>query len=317
MALTPSSSSGMSNDDENQLAVVVANLNPYKFWHEVNRTDDVQYSLAVTGFLGQPPIQAILDNLSMLEDQESPLLSVCDGNIKEGSVGYVYAAWNPLFEDMIKIGATVRRPFVRVAELAGSGVPKPFQLITSIPCTNPFKLEREIHTHFNSVRKYGRKKELFELTRSAIVKHFQSISELAEIHVDTETLGEEFDDYKTYVMPTLEQVQRARKRHLDDQERELKNEEKRVKLLERYMNKQAKGVKIVENVYGYINRIHPDGADVETRQNFSEYVKELMFGESSSTCFLFSGFIYDSRALHSYLNLCLTLFRYSVCRDTS
>ena len=76
----------------------------------------------------------------------------------------------------------MRQPYIRVAELAGSGVPEPFQLIASIPSSDPFKLEREIHEHFHSVRKYGRKKELFELSRIAVVNHFHSISEMTEQH---------------------------------------------------------------------------------------------------------------------------------------
>ena len=88
-------------------------------------------------------------------------------------IGYVYAAWNPVFADLIKIGATMRRtPYIRVKELSGTGVPEPFQLIAYIPSKTPFALEREIHSHFDSVRKYGRKKEFFIISRSDIVEHF-------------------------------------------------------------------------------------------------------------------------------------------------
>ena len=37
------------------------------------------------------------------------------------SFGYVCAAWNPLFHDLIKIGATLRhKPYMRVAKLSTS-----------------------------------------------------------------------------------------------------------------------------------------------------------------------------------------------------
>ena len=94
----------------------------------------------------------------------------------------MYAAWNPLFADMVQTGATTRQPYLRVAELAGSGVPEPFQLIASLPVANPFRLEREIHKHFHAVRKYGRKKELFTLSRTEVVDYFHSISGFSEVH---------------------------------------------------------------------------------------------------------------------------------------
>ena len=159
----------------------VADVTMYHFWQQVERDDDTQYALAVTEFLRQPPVQAILNKLNDAEEREM-LLIANPAATSTVHVGYVYAAWTPLFADMIKIGATMRQPYIRVAELAGSGVPEPFQLIASIPSSDPFKLEREIHEHFHSVRKYGRKKELFELSRIAVVNHFHSISEMTEQH---------------------------------------------------------------------------------------------------------------------------------------
>jgi hypothetical protein len=89
-------------------------------------------------------------------------------------MGYVYAAWNPLFPDLIKIGATMRAfPIMRVEELSSwAGVPEPFQLVASITTPDPFALEREIHRHFDSVRKYGRKKEFFLIAKEEIGYHF-------------------------------------------------------------------------------------------------------------------------------------------------
>jgi hypothetical protein len=145
------------------------------FWTEVDRADDSQYALAVNNFFDQPSVKVILDKLGELEEAESPRLCIGNGQIQEIK-GYVYAAWNPLFADMVKIGATTRQPYIRVAELASSGVPEPFQLVASIPCINPFKLEHKIHQHYASVRKYGRKKELFELSRDTVVDYFHSLS---------------------------------------------------------------------------------------------------------------------------------------------
>ena len=91
--------------------------------------------------------------------------------------GNVYAAWNPLFPDLIKIGATIRqKPYMRVAELSTSGVPEPFQLVDSIACKDPFALEKEIHAHYNAVRKYGRKNEFYIVSREEILEYFHIIS---------------------------------------------------------------------------------------------------------------------------------------------
>jgi hypothetical protein len=44
--------------------------------------------------------------------------------------------------------------------------------VASIAAPDPFALEREIHKHFDSVRKYGRKKEFFLITKEEIGYHF-------------------------------------------------------------------------------------------------------------------------------------------------
>ena len=159
---------------EPQDALVIANPSLYKFWVEVNRRDEAQYSLAVEKFLTSPCIQRVVDKLEALDADDQISFSLQDQS-ESPRVGYVYAAWNPLFADLIKIGATTRQPHVRVAELSSAGVPEPFQLIASVPSFNPFVLERKIHKHFAAVRKYGRKKEFFTLTRSEIVKYFPTL----------------------------------------------------------------------------------------------------------------------------------------------
>ena len=42
-------------------------------------------------------------------------------------------------------------------------------------CFNPFALEKSIHRHFADVRKYGRRKEFFTLTREAAIAYFKPL----------------------------------------------------------------------------------------------------------------------------------------------
>ena len=149
-----------------------------QFWRDVDRSDDEKYALAVEEFMMDSSIQEILDSVYEREEEADRVQSICATGAKV--VGHSYGAWNPLFADLIKIGATTRQPYIRVAELSNfAGIPEPFQLIASVPSTNPFALEREIHEHFASVRKYGRKKEFFLLSRSALIDHFQTLTERA------------------------------------------------------------------------------------------------------------------------------------------
>jgi hypothetical protein len=113
-------------------------------------------------------ISSRIDTQDSIQDQSSSALVV------RQEMGYVYAAWNPLFPDLVKIGATMRAfPIMRVDELSSwAGVPEPFQLVASITAPDPFALEREIHKHFDSVRKYGKKKEFFLITKEEIGYHF-------------------------------------------------------------------------------------------------------------------------------------------------
>lgn len=140
------------------------------FWTTVDRSNQSLYLSEVDSFLSQPAIQALFDRLHAVENDGSESLAL----VPYSPIGYVYAAWNPMFRDLIKIGATKRdNPYARVVELsAAAGVPEPFHLVASIPCKNPFLLERAIHSYFGSVRKYGLKKEFFLLSREDVVEHF-------------------------------------------------------------------------------------------------------------------------------------------------
>ena len=91
-------------------------------------------------------------------------------------IGYCYVIWNRLFTDLLKIGMTRRTPEIRIRELSGTGMPEPFEIVSILPCTNPVKMEREIHAHYASVRKYGRKKEFFMLGREEVTLYFRSLA---------------------------------------------------------------------------------------------------------------------------------------------
>jgi hypothetical protein len=97
--------------------------------------------------------------------------------MKNPIMGYVYAAVNPLFSHLIKIGATSKTPMHRLKQLSNTNVPEPFQLLVSIPSNKPFELEKEIHSHFNCARKYGKMKDFFRLDASTIKDVFRQLSE--------------------------------------------------------------------------------------------------------------------------------------------
>ena len=141
-----------------------------EFWTTVDRSNQSLYISEVETFLSQPPIQTIFDQIEAVDDTTGLDTQAL---VPYSPIGYVYAAWNPLFKDLIKIGATKRdHPYARVLELSGTSVPEPFQLVAAIPCQHPFVLERAIHSYFHSVRKYGRRKEFFLVSREEIVEHF-------------------------------------------------------------------------------------------------------------------------------------------------
>ena len=116
--------------------------------------------------------QLLADDLRWVEEQKS--VSVYEQVPRHG---FVYAAWNQLFPDLIKIGATHRdTPFARLKELSGSNVPRPFELVACLPSKDPFAMEKNIHSYFNSARikKGTRYCEFFRLSREMVSEYFSS-----------------------------------------------------------------------------------------------------------------------------------------------
>ena len=94
--------------------------------------------------------------------------------------GNVYAAWNPCFPELIKIGATKKdNPFTRIKALSGTNVPRPFQLISSFQSLSPFRLEKLVHLHFDSVRlrDNGAGTEFFQLSCEEVSLFFSNAIE--------------------------------------------------------------------------------------------------------------------------------------------
>ena len=151
---------------------------PLHFWSNLKQAQAAEYEGAIERFFVHPHIAAVYARLEVLEsDQHAAELSILCDAFTQGiqPLGYVYVAWNPLFGDLLKIGATMRTPAIRLRELSGAGVPEPFELVAYVQTANPFELEKTIHRHFNAVRKYGRRKEFFTLTHEAAIAHFKSI----------------------------------------------------------------------------------------------------------------------------------------------
>ena len=116
------------------------------------------------------PVMGKEDDTADKQDAENSL---------SDKMGYVYAAWNPCFEDLIKIGATTKdNPHERILQLSGTNVPKHFELIASVPCAKPFKLEKEIHLHFNATRmiKRGAPTEFFKIDKKTVTDYFNSLT---------------------------------------------------------------------------------------------------------------------------------------------
>ena len=116
--------------------------------------------------------QLLADDLSWVEEQKSVSM-----HEQVPRHGFVYAAWNQLFPDLIKIGATHRdTPFARLKELSGSNVPRPFELVACLPSKDPFAMEKNIHSYFNSARikKGTRYCEFFRLSREMVSEYFSS-----------------------------------------------------------------------------------------------------------------------------------------------
>jgi hypothetical protein len=92
--------------------------------------------------------------------------------------GYVYAAWNPCFEGLIKIGATMKdTPFERLKQLSGTSVPKTFELVACIPSLNPFALEKKAHAFFKDkrIRKNGRLTEFFKIDKETVSDYINTL----------------------------------------------------------------------------------------------------------------------------------------------
>ena len=97
---------------------------------------------------------------------------------KKVQFGYVYAAWNPCFEELVKIGATMKdNPFERIKQLSGTNVPKSFELIACVPSKDPFALEKQVHSHFKAmrIRKDGRTTEFFKMDRETVSAYLNSL----------------------------------------------------------------------------------------------------------------------------------------------
>ena len=154
------------------------NTVPTRFWTDLAQTQSAAYEGAVERFFRHPHIEAVYARMAAFEQDEmqSELAFMCDA-FTQGfqPLGYVYVAWNALFGHLLKIGFTMRTPALRLRELSGAGVPEPFELVAYVQSPNPFALEQSIHSHFAEVRKYGRRKEFFTLTREAAIAYFKTL----------------------------------------------------------------------------------------------------------------------------------------------
>ena len=147
------------------------------------------FEKAVTCFFLAPEIAEWKARIDALEDKwEHESLLILEESMAEMKViyGYVYALWNPLFPDLVKIGATFRTPQIRAHELSGTGMPEPFEVVTKLKCRNPFKMERGLHKHYLSVRKYGKRKEFFMITTLEAIKQFDLLKKEAMVIPTTE-----------------------------------------------------------------------------------------------------------------------------------
>ena len=151
---------------------------PTGFWTDLVPSQTAAYEGAIERFFVHPHIEAVYARMVAFEqdEMESELALMCDA-CSQGfqPLGYVYVAWNVLFGHLLKIGFTMRTPAIRLRELSGAGVPEPFELVSYIQTPNPFALEKSIHRHFADVRKYGRRKEFFTLTREAAIAYFKTL----------------------------------------------------------------------------------------------------------------------------------------------
>ena len=152
------------------------------YWPNKSKCSTEEFEHAVECYFSRPEIVAVKERMEVLEDtwlNESILKIEKAVDDQTPVVGYVYALWNPLFADLIKIGATLRTPEIRARELSGTGMPEPFEVVAKLQCRNPFSMEREIHMHYANVRKYGKKKEFFTTEADNVNQYFHSLEEQA------------------------------------------------------------------------------------------------------------------------------------------
>jgi hypothetical protein len=175
----------LARGDNHSELVVPLPSSLISFFDTVDKSVEATYTLAVEKFFENEDILNILKQIKELEEDDNKECynSECDNEEREKvdsnatvrycMIGYVYAAWNPLFRDLIKIGFTWSHPLIRIKALSGTGVPEPFQLVSFMKTQDPMGLEKAIHKHFDSVRKYGLKKEFFVLSKEHITEHFR------------------------------------------------------------------------------------------------------------------------------------------------
>ena len=153
-------------------------------WPKKDACTAEDFENAVVLYFLAPEVAVWRERMEALEEkwEAETIIDFVDSAI-EGEIiyGYTYALWNPLFPDLIKIGATFRTPQIRARELSGTGMPRPFVVITELKCRNPFKLERQVHGHYSTVRKYGKKKEFFTITAFEVIEHFNLLKEGAMV----------------------------------------------------------------------------------------------------------------------------------------
>ena len=107
------------------------------------------------------------------EEERGAVEAAADGRV----FGYCYLAWNPCLPwGMHKIGATAATPYERLRSLSRTSVPEDFQLLACFACWNPFQVEKRIHAHFASSRKYGERKEFFVAPRAALIAYFNQMA---------------------------------------------------------------------------------------------------------------------------------------------
>ena len=149
-----------------------------RFWTNLNPMAVTVYEQKIEAFFSLSDVVTVNDRIEQIEASwmKADMDDFYESKMSDTAViGYCYAIWNNLFADLIKIGMTRRTPEIRVRELSGAGLPEPFEIVAILPCTNPVKMERAIHTHYASIRKYGKKKEFFTLSRGDVAVYFDSI----------------------------------------------------------------------------------------------------------------------------------------------